>query len=64
MSAIIVPEGLSEDEQVAFIRKEMLARGIDPDSCWPIEIIDPSFKPVSPEGISFSVTFSYDKELP
>lgn len=62
MNTINVPEGLSEDEQVEFIRKAMLDQGIDPDSCWPIEIINPKMKPITPEGIA--VTFSYDRELP
>lgn len=57
---IIVPNNLSEDEQVEYIRKAMIDQGIDPDSVYPISLNDPSMKPIPDEGIT--VTFSYNKE--
>ncbi|CAM6000852.1 unnamed protein product [Sphagnum balticum] len=53
---VVVTDGLSEDEIIEFIRQEVIARGGDPDTLYPISVEvlgEPEFDGKIPLTISF-----------
>lgn len=63
MTTITVPDYITDvDDAAAYIRKELIARGIDPDSVYPIGPDDGQEVLTAPRASPFMVemSFSYD----